>query len=122
MRRFRLLVRSRMVPIQFVGSCLLLLLFVVVQTRAAESNRSSATLHIQITVVPIVQTSMTNALSKSPAGAVTYDFQSKNNPVLTQQMTLRPLTTADQSSATTSANSNAADGSAVLETLTIVAR
>ncbi|HWC17117.1 MAG TPA: hypothetical protein VG498_08880 [Terriglobales bacterium] len=122
MRKFRLLVGSRIVPIQLAWGCVLLLPFVVVQTRAAESNRSSATLHIQVTVVPIVQMSMTTVLSESPAGAVTYDFQSKSNPVLTQQMTLRPLTTSEQSSATTSAHSNAADGSAVLETLTIVAK
>ena len=86
----------------------------------AESNRAAASLHIQITVVPTVQTMTVDSKSIGSTAAVTYDLQSKTAPTLTQQTTTRSITPSDQYGTPTSASSKENQMPAVLETLTII--
>ena len=87
----------------------------------AESNRSCATLQIQVTLVPTLRTAPTGSPTTSESGTVSFDLKPNNHPTLTQQTTTHPMTPSNSNSSKLPGTSNAG-APAVLETLTIVAQ
>ena len=88
----------------------------------AGSNRAAASLRIEVTVVPTVQTAAVQSNAAPSTPAISYDLQSnKKAPTLTQQITIQRVSTTDRGTTRTAASSNGNRNSAVLETVTIVA-
>lgn len=99
---------------RLLGSLLLLFSLAGLPANAA-SNQASATLHIQITVVPVVQTSAMQPIANS-SGAVTYKLQPSTASKMTSQVTVQKI------SANAGSGQSAQSGKgAVLQTTTLVA-
>lgn len=97
--------------------CVLLLILAGFPAHAA-SNHASAVLHIQITVVPTVQTATSQPSSTSPTGSVTYNLQPATTPKMTSLVTIRPISTSGD---TQNANrSRQSTKRAVLRTTTVI--
>ena len=124
MRKFHLVVGSPIPNNKFLiyglTACASMLLFASRAT--AESNRSFAALHIQVTLVPTVQTSSVISPKAPESGTVSFDLKPKNNPAFTQQTAPRPMLQSRPHSSKVSGTSDTAGAPAVLETLTIVAQ
>lgn len=96
--------------------CVLLLILAGFPAHAA-SNHASAVLHIQITVVPTVQTATSQPSSTSPTGSVTYSLQPATTPKISL-VTIRPISTSGD---TQNANpSGQSTKRAVLQTTTVI--
>lgn len=98
---------------RLLGSLLLLFSLAGLPANPA-SNQASATLHIQITVVPVVQTSAMQPIANS-SGAVTYKLQPSTASKMTSQVTVQKI------SANAGGQSAQSGKGAVLQTTTLVA-
>lgn len=99
--------------------CVVLLLGLAGVPTYAASNRASAVLHIQVTVVPTVQTTTQQPTVTSPTGSVAYNLQPPTAPKMTSRVTVQPVST---SGTTTDVKSSDRSGKgAVLQTTTVIA-
>lgn len=80
----------------------------------AGSQTASATLHIQVTVVPVALTSSVSP--QTPVGSVAYNLPTISSSVSPGQVTIRPLPSKDLNAFTPSGNQTPA----VVETTTFV--
>ncbi|HKO19862.1 MAG TPA: hypothetical protein VJU82_13335 [Acidobacteriaceae bacterium] len=103
---------------QRLGSVVLLLGLAGMPTYAA-SNRASAVLHIQVTVVPTVQTTTSQPTVASPTGSVAYNLQPPTAPKMTSLVTVQPVSTSGTTSGLKS--SDQSGKGAVLQTTTVIA-
>lgn len=105
----------------FVGllACIVLIVFAATEVKA-ETNRTSAPLQIQVTVIPTVQTPIPGLRNSAPGGAVIYNLQTGSTPGITSQRTSQTMPIHRQELSGTSIISDG-EKNIILESLTFVA-
>ncbi len=95
----------------------LLLVGVAGISAQAASNRASAVLHIQVTVIPAVQTTTSQPNTTGSTSSVTYILQPVTAPRMTSQVTVQQISTSGPGAGS---NSGQSAKTAVLKTTTVV--
>ena len=100
---------------RLISSSILVLSLAGLPAQAA-SNQARAALHIQVVVVPTVQTTEAQPSATTTTGSISYNLQPSTAPKMSSQVTVQPISQSGRMGSGTTGQSRTG---AVLKTTTI---